>query len=299
MHWTALLAKRWYSRRARVATDLYCIGCGYNLYTLPARGNCPECGRPIGDSLFVFPRPDHTSSGLGELAWSYFAWAAAIFALPLTFIIRLPAVTGMIVFIALCLRLMGMLEIRWRSKIERLPVIGGRATMLWWLAVVEAVLFAAMFIVTSFAARGALWTDEVVLPLSFAIIAAIALTQWVAGWLALAIAALFDQRFVTIELTIHQWGLPIALAIGGIIAMTGIMSSSNLWPLVAAGWLWLSWTPLSLLLFAVLRQLEHGVHSANTTAEDVLDMHDEIEADEEMLEVESPRPQRGTADDRG
>jgi hypothetical protein len=297
MHWTALLAKRWYSRRARGATDLHCIGCGYNLYTLAARGNCPECGRPIGDSLFIFPRPDHTSTGLGELAWSYLAWAGAIFTLPFTFVL-LPAVTGMIVFIALCLRLMGMIEIRWRSSIERIPVIGGRANLLWWLAVVEAIVFGGSFIVMGFQARGALWADDVAATLFFALVAVIALTQWVAGWLAMSIAALFDQRFVTIELTIHQWGLPIVLAIGGIISMAGIASNANLWPLVAAGWFWLAWTPLALLLFAVLRQLEHGVHSANAASEDMLDMQDEVEADEEMVEVESELPRSETADER-
>ena len=286
MHWTALLAKRWYSRRARVGTDLYCIGCGYNLYTLPARGNCPECGKPIGDSLFVFPRPDRTATGLGELAWASLTWAGAIFTLPITFMLPIPAVTGMIVFVSLCLRLMGMLEIRWRSSIERIPVIGTRAKLLWWLAVAEGILFAAYFIVTGFAARGALWADDVALTLFFAFIGIVALTQWVAGWLAMSIAALFDQRFVTIELTIHQWGLPIAVGVAGVIAMSGIMSNANLWPLVAAGWLWLSWTPLALLLFAVLRQLEHGVHSANLDPEDMLDMQDEVEADDAMVEID-------------
>jgi hypothetical protein len=32
-------------------TDLLCEGCGYTLNGLPTGGNCPECGRPIEQSL--------------------------------------------------------------------------------------------------------------------------------------------------------------------------------------------------------------------------------------------------------
>lgn len=34
-----------------VRRNLACIGCGYDLEGLPARGNCPECGRAIVESL--------------------------------------------------------------------------------------------------------------------------------------------------------------------------------------------------------------------------------------------------------
>jgi hypothetical protein len=36
---------------ARVATHLRCFACGYDLISLPASGKCPECARPVRDSL--------------------------------------------------------------------------------------------------------------------------------------------------------------------------------------------------------------------------------------------------------
>jgi len=35
-----------------IQTDLLCIGCGYNLRTLKHTGLCPECARPVRESMF-------------------------------------------------------------------------------------------------------------------------------------------------------------------------------------------------------------------------------------------------------
>lgn len=35
----------------RVCMDRNCLGCGYNLRTQSAAGRCPECGRPVADSI--------------------------------------------------------------------------------------------------------------------------------------------------------------------------------------------------------------------------------------------------------
>jgi len=35
----------------RISEDLACVGCGHNLRGLPASSPCPECGRPIRDTL--------------------------------------------------------------------------------------------------------------------------------------------------------------------------------------------------------------------------------------------------------
>src|SRR5687768_15434828 len=36
---------------AVAAATLHCIDCGYDLRGLPAENNCPECGRPVLDTL--------------------------------------------------------------------------------------------------------------------------------------------------------------------------------------------------------------------------------------------------------
>ena len=35
----------------RIAEDLACVGCGHNLRGMPSSSPCPECGRPIRDTL--------------------------------------------------------------------------------------------------------------------------------------------------------------------------------------------------------------------------------------------------------
>lgn len=65
--------------QARLATDLPCIACGYNLRAADPAGNCPECGTPLDRSL----RPDlllmadplwlrRILSGLNWVRWGVF-----------------------------------------------------------------------------------------------------------------------------------------------------------------------------------------------------------------------------------
>ncbi len=56
MHWTALLEKKYFPVYARVIDDVSCVGCGYNLRHSRAAGPCPECGRPIIDSLWALAK---------------------------------------------------------------------------------------------------------------------------------------------------------------------------------------------------------------------------------------------------
>mgnify|MGYP005843800295 CR=1 FL=1 len=63
-----------------IADDLECIGCGYNLRTLPGSGRCPECGRPVAWSLEVSPRLRPAAAGVG-LFVTEFALGAACWVL--------------------------------------------------------------------------------------------------------------------------------------------------------------------------------------------------------------------------
>lgn len=67
-------------------TNLPCVGCGYNLRTLPVDGRCPECNRPVR-AAFANPiwRGSHR-----ELCWTRLGvglWALAIFMPAVTFVI--------------------------------------------------------------------------------------------------------------------------------------------------------------------------------------------------------------------
>lgn len=42
--------------RRAIDFDLACIACDYNLRTLTAEAGCPECGRPVADTLEAFSR---------------------------------------------------------------------------------------------------------------------------------------------------------------------------------------------------------------------------------------------------
>ena len=46
---------------AVISVDLKCRACDYNLRTLSAAGRCPECGRPVADSVFIIPEPERAA----------------------------------------------------------------------------------------------------------------------------------------------------------------------------------------------------------------------------------------------
>ncbi|HYE20153.1 MAG TPA: hypothetical protein VEA69_17025, partial [Tepidisphaeraceae bacterium] len=54
--------------------DLACVGCGYNLRTMPVTGRCPECARAVADSVPRGVTPWHDRS-LGTLVTTG-AWLA-------------------------------------------------------------------------------------------------------------------------------------------------------------------------------------------------------------------------------
>src|SRR6266850_463492 len=140
MHWTAFLAYRRFPAHARVADDLPCAGCGYNLRSALANGKCPECGKAVGDSLFVLTKPEIVGQSLRTIGNTYLG----IFVLLLAFLpigANWPAIVvfGVLGFLAI-IRAIAAGELRYHGGIESLPIVGARLKLFWWLALVDAAL---------------------------------------------------------------------------------------------------------------------------------------------------------------
>lgn len=75
MHWARLDA------RGRIAIDLECIGCRYNLRMSDAEGRCPECGLAVGRSSVGRYLCYHEPKWVRCLAWGMNRFAVALVAL--------------------------------------------------------------------------------------------------------------------------------------------------------------------------------------------------------------------------
>jgi MFS family permease len=56
----------------QITTDVECAGCGYNLRTLDQYDVCPECGKPVGESL----RPGEETTPSKKEPFNLFTWLA-------------------------------------------------------------------------------------------------------------------------------------------------------------------------------------------------------------------------------
>lgn len=203
MHWTALLAKRFFPPEARVIDDVACISCGYNLRGLRAMGHCPECNAPVGESLFVLARPEVVAGGVRSLGQGFLA----VFGLLFVCLPGSPKWSHLLaVGILLCgaaWQLVGLVDLRWRACIENLPVIAARVRVVWIGAIVNAALLlawlAAILVIDAvpalqtpaagnvLAGIGSLW--------AFAWLAFL----WAAGWFGHALATIVGYRWIEYE----------------------------------------------------------------------------------------------------
>ncbi|GAB4515975.1 MAG: hypothetical protein Tsb0013_20570 [Phycisphaerales bacterium] len=70
-------------RPGSVESTTPCEGCGYDLRGLPTDGYCPECGRPVADTLRHAPHPDFVRTvqrGLRFVFWAMIVQYAGGFA---------------------------------------------------------------------------------------------------------------------------------------------------------------------------------------------------------------------------
>ncbi len=156
MSWTKLLEKRFFPANATVVEDVACAQCGYNLRGLKARGRCPECGRPVGDSLYLLTKPQVVSSAFTELGASYLAHGALGFGCMLSVAgIGLVWFTMLVLVAGGLVRMHSAFVLRFGAGLQHLPAVGNLATRLLVLSVIEFAALIALIVITYLALTGA------------------------------------------------------------------------------------------------------------------------------------------------
>ena len=122
MSWTDLLVVKQVPASATVVADVSCHGCGYNLRGATYGGRCPECGRPVRDSLTTLDNPTTVARGLRALAKSSLA--------PLVLLFGCFGVYGQILGIILIpflnlYRVFAVIELRNHTALPQLDTVGG------------------------------------------------------------------------------------------------------------------------------------------------------------------------------
>jgi hypothetical protein len=255
MHLWGLLQERSFSPEARVAGDLPCAGCGYNLREAQAAGVCPECGAHVRDSLAPLHEPDKVASALRCIGNSYLG----LLALPLV-----PLAMGvasscagwagvLVLLMTSVTRAFAVAELRFKAATDKLPVIGARIGLLWLAVVVDVVLVAALLLLLLAAAaandQARDWATGLALASLVAWLGAASAVAVVAGWMGAALAAMLGHADVARRLRV-QWMLMAAgpaVAVGffvlslmmGAIGGAGAAAAMGLFALFAVGLLWL------------------------------------------------------------
>jgi hypothetical protein len=272
MHWTAFLAYRRIPADARVADDLPCIGCGYNLRSALANGQCPECGRPVGDSLYVLARPDVVGGSLKTIACTYLAVFALLLMLsPGT---AWPGIVAMgVLAVAAIVRCLAAMELRYRGAIQALPVIGDRLRMFYWLTVLDAAVSSAATVMLWVAARtgGVGGTiDKITNSLTVAALVTYGITSLAGGWMGSALSIMLNYFLSRWEFILHRIAGALALALGVVIVVTSGLSSLTTTLILVIMCVMLVIGSMLMLALGLLH-LGGGAEHEHDTWDDVLD----------------------------
>jgi len=217
------MAKRHFPAHARVADDLACIGCGYNLRTLMANANCPECGLEVGRSLFVLAKPRIVAEALRSVGITHLA-------VPIMLLTLLPSSQAWPIIVAFTViafssawRLIGIGHMHFRGAIIRLPVIGPGLRMWFVVAIVDCLAaLTALGII--------LWlTENPLTPtgsraLRLAMFACLSITMFspiVAAMFGSAMARLLGYQWIIVEFSIFR-----VVAVAGFIASILLATAS-------------------------------------------------------------------------
>ena len=205
MHWTALLQARTFPPDATVIDNLPCANCGYNCRGCRAASNCPECGIPIGDSLYTLTKPETVAGGFDMLAKSwlplFLLYAGCIHS----------SLYGALQWIILCaliiasaFRLYAVFTLCFRANLHALPLIGTRLHLLFILALIDLTCISGFTVTYYLDLKTAMTTTAV----SYDIISAwlavgwtlnLLLLLWTTGWLGGAMATLLEYENIEKE----------------------------------------------------------------------------------------------------
>lgn len=146
MHWTATLRDHTLPRESRVAVDLKCKACGYNLKFAPVDAKCPECGEAVKDSLRHLSLPGGIIEGIREIAYGSLALLIALlfYIPPIS-----SSIIGILGVLALAIssffRLLGGSRMRFK-KVENQNTLTVLINLMFVLSVIEVLLVAAVFV---------------------------------------------------------------------------------------------------------------------------------------------------------
>lgn len=224
MHWTAFLAYRRIPAEAQVVGDVHCVSCGYNLRGLRARGNCPECGSRVADSLFILTRPEVVAVALRSFSNSYYT----LLLMPLG-CVGMGAV-GWPMLVAACFIAGGALyralhagELRYRAQLRNLTVLDSRVRWLWIVTLIEigaafgwiAMILLSLYVTTMPAAI----SGNLVLVAAGVWLCSALATAAAAGWLGLGLATTLGYGWMVIELRIQLTVVGSTALVGGLLGM--------------------------------------------------------------------------------
>jgi len=274
MHWTAFLAYRRFPAHARVAGDLPCAGCGYNLRSALANGSCPECGKSVGDSLFVLNQPEIVGRSLRTIGKTHLGFLALLLGcVPITGPDWPSIVAFGIMGLLGIVRVMAIGELRYRGAIDTLPIVGGRLKSWWWISIFDALLTCVvsigfwvhaknMFVSAAF--------DAVMTTLVFTWLAMSVLQTFIAGWFGTALATMLLYTVARWEFIIQRGALVAFLLLLPLM----FLASNGTNQMVEFATLGLSFLALGLAMVATAAGLTHlgnGAQAETDTWEDLVD----------------------------
>ncbi len=277
-HWTDLLAYRRFPPHAKVIDDLACIGCGYNLRGSRAGGQCPECGRDVGDSLFILAKPVIVANGLRGMGKGSLANLAILLNLLPTAQVWPLIVSLTIIAIGSAFRLAGAWQVRFRSAIDRLPLIAGRINLLWLICLAEFITVIAWLAIVLAVAKVPSWqtaaAQNAIRGFALVWIVLAYLNMFASGWFALSLAIMLHYVWTVIELHVQiavvlvsTFTLICAFAVLAFVQTTFIVM------LVCVGLAILLYCAAVVATSICLLHVANGAEQETESWEEVLDLH--------------------------